>query len=68
MDFYGILTIDSYVASELFKINDVLRLLGINMVFTGIRPDLATKSITAGIDFSSIKTYSSVLKAIEVIK
>ncbi|WP_245602115.1 STAS domain-containing protein [Peribacillus kribbensis] len=68
MDFSGIVTIDTYVASQLFKINDVLRLLGVNMVFTGIRPDLATKSISAGIDFSSIKTYGSVLKAIEVIK
>jgi rsbT co-antagonist protein RsbR len=68
MDFSGIVTIDIYVASQLFKINDVLRLLGVNMVFTGIRPDLAKKSISAGIDFSSIKTYGSVLKAIEVIK
>ncbi|RFU68977.1 STAS domain-containing protein [Peribacillus saganii] len=68
MDFSGILTIDTYVASQLFKINDVLRLLGINMVFTGIRPDLSIKSVTAGIDFSSIKTYASVLQAIEVIK
>ncbi|PLS18768.1 anti-anti-sigma factor [Bacillus sp. M6-12] len=68
MDFSGILTIDTYVASQLFKIFDVLRLLGINMVFTGIRPDLATKSIRAGIDFSSIETYASVLQAIEVIK
>ena len=68
MDFSGILTIDTYVASQLFKINDVLRFMGVNVVFTGIRPDLATKSISAGIDFSSIKTYGSVLKAIEVIK
>lgn len=68
IDFSGILTIDTYVASQLFKVYDVLRLLGIIVVFTGIRPDLAAKSISAGIDFSSIKTYSTVSQAIEDIK
>ncbi|PLR95539.1 STAS domain-containing protein [Bacillus sp. T33-2] len=67
IDFSGILTIDTYVASQLFRVYDVLRLLGINVLFTGIRPDLATKSIVAGIDFSSIKTYSTVSQAIKEI-
>lgn len=68
IDFSGILTIDTYVASQLFKLYDVLRLLGINVVFTGIRPDLAGKSVSAGIDFSAIQTYSNVSQAIEDIK
>ncbi|RFU66163.1 STAS domain-containing protein [Bacillus sp. V59.32b] len=68
IDFSGILTIDTYVASQLFNVYDVLRLLGISVVFTGIRPDLATKSISTGIDFSAIKTYSNVRQAIEDIR
>lgn len=68
IDFSGILTIDTYVASQLFKLYDVLRLLGINVVFTGIRPDLASKSVSAGIDFSAIQTYTNVSQAIEDIK
>ncbi|CAH0347070.1 STAS domain-containing protein [Bacillus sp. CECT 9360] len=68
IDFSGILTIDTYVASQLFNVYDVLRLLGINVVFSGIRPDLATKSISSGINFSAIKTYSNVRQAIEDIK
>lgn len=68
IDFSGILTIDEYVASHLFNLYDVLRLIGIVVVFTGIRPDLATKTIFAGIDFSTVKTYSTVLQAIEDIK
>jgi rsbT co-antagonist protein RsbR len=65
IDFSGIVTIDTEVASHLFRVYDVLRLLGINVVFTGIRPDLATKAISGGIDFSSIKTYANVKQAIE---
>lgn len=68
IDFSGILIIDAYVASQLFNLYDVLRLLGIKTAFTGIRSDLATKSIKEGIDFSSVKTYSTVLQAIGDIK
>ena len=68
IDFSGILIIDAYVASQLFNLYDVLRLLGIKTAFTGIRSDLATKSIKEGIDFSSVKTYSTVLQAIRDIK
>ena len=67
IDFSGILIIDAYVASQLFNLYDVLRLLGIKTAFTGIRSDLATKSIKEGIDFSSVKTYSTVLQAIRDI-
>lgn len=68
IDFSGILIIDAYVASQLFNLYDVLRLLGIKTAFTGIRSDLAIKSIKEGIDFSSVKTYSTVLQAIGDIK
>ncbi|WP_046180866.1 STAS domain-containing protein [Domibacillus tundrae] len=68
IDFSGIVTIDTDVAHHLFRVYDVLRLLGINVLFTGIRPDLATKAISGGIDFSSIKTYANVKQAIENIK
>ncbi|MET1032113.1 STAS domain-containing protein, partial [Domibacillus tundrae] len=68
IDFSGIVTIDTDVAHHLFRVYDILRLLGINVLFTGIRPDLATKAISGGIDFSSIKTYANVKQAIENIK
>ncbi|PLT31988.1 STAS domain-containing protein [Bacillus sp. V5-8f] len=68
IDFSGIVTIDTNVASHLFRVHDILRLLGIHVVFTGIRPDLATQVINGGIDFSMIETYANVMKAIENMK
>jgi rsbT co-antagonist protein RsbR len=68
IDFSGIVTIDSDIASYVFNINNVLRLLGINVIVTGIRPDLATRVVSDGIDFSSIKAYANVKQALESIK
>jgi rsbT co-antagonist protein RsbR len=65
IDFSGIVTIDTEVASHIFNIYNVLRLLGINAIITGLRPELASRVVTAGIDFSSIKTFANVQQAIE---
>jgi rsbT co-antagonist protein RsbR len=40
-------------------------LLGITVIFTGIRPDIATNAIKHGIDFTGVKTYSNVKEAIK---
>ncbi|PLT32898.1 STAS domain-containing protein [Bacillus sp. V5-8f] len=67
IDFFGIVTIDSEVANHIFNVYKVLRLLGIQVIATGIRPDLATKVIGGGMDFSSIRTFANVKQAIESI-
>ncbi|WP_233523076.1 STAS domain-containing protein [Peribacillus saganii] len=64
IDFSGIVTIDTEIASRILGIYDVLRLLGIDAMFTGIRPDLAARVVIAGIDFSSLRTYATVQQAI----
>jgi rsbT co-antagonist protein RsbR len=58
------LIIDTEVASRIFNVYDVLALLGVYTMFTGIRPDLATGIINAGIDFTSLKTFATVQQAI----
>ncbi|OMP66866.1 STAS domain-containing protein [Domibacillus epiphyticus] len=65
MDFSGIVTIDTEVASHLFAIHDILGLLGINIIATGIRPDLASRVVREGIDFSTVQTFATVKQAIE---
>jgi rsbT co-antagonist protein RsbR len=65
IDFSGIVMVDTVVANHIFRIHDVLRLLGINTIATGIRPELAQTVVSGGIDFSSIKTYATVRQAIE---
>lgn len=67
IDFSGILTIDEEIAQHVFTIHNVLELLGIHVLFTGIRPNLSMIIVKAGIDFSSFQTFGSVKQAIESI-
>lgn len=68
MDFSGIETIDTEVASHIFNVYKVLGLLGINVLVTGLRPELAIRAVSEGINFSSLKTFANVKQAIESIK
>ncbi|PLT29283.1 STAS domain-containing protein [Peribacillus deserti] len=67
-DFSPIASIDTEIAARIFTIYDVLKLLGINAVFTGIRPDLISRIINASINFSNIKTYATLQQALEDMK
>lgn len=64
IDLSGIVIIDHVVASRIFKIYSVLELLGINTIFTGIRPELAIIITTAGIDLSPLNTFATVQQAL----
>lgn len=68
IDFSAIVSIDAEIAARIFTIYDVLRLLGINAVFTGIRTDLVSRIINSGINFSSIKTYATLQQALQDIR
>ncbi|WP_144513789.1 STAS domain-containing protein [Bacillus sp. FJAT-22090] len=68
IDFSGILTIDSEVAEQVFILNSVLQLLGIHVMFTGIRPNLSMEVVRAGIDFTSFRTFGSVKQAVDSVK
>lgn len=64
IDFSGIAMIDAEIAARIFNINKVLRLIGIETMLTGIRPELAVDVINTGIDFSKLNTYATVQQAI----
>lgn len=64
IDFSGIAMIDAEIAARIFNINKVLRLIGIDTMLTGIRPELAVDVINTGIDFSQLNTYGTVKQAI----
>lgn len=64
IDFSGIATIDGEIAARIFNIHKVLKLIGIETMLTGIRPDLAIDVINTGIDFSKLNTYGTVQQAI----
>lgn len=67
IDFSGIVTIDATIAEHIFDIHNVLRLLGVHSIATGMRPELAQAAVEGGVDFSSIKTFTTVKQAIESI-
>ena len=65
IDFSGILTIDSEVAEQIFILHSVLQLLGIHVMFSGMRPNLSMEVVRAGIDFTNFQTFSSVKQAVD---
>ncbi|WLR56982.1 STAS domain-containing protein [Mesobacillus subterraneus] len=67
IDFSGIVTIDATIAKHIFDIHNVLRLLGVVSIATGMRPELAQAAVEGGVDFSNIKTFATVKQAIDSI-
>lgn len=67
IDFSGIVSIDATIAKHIFDIHNVLRLLGVDSIATGMRAELAQAAVEGGVDFSNIKTFSTVKQAIDSI-
>ncbi|MEK4715789.1 MULTISPECIES: STAS domain-containing protein [Sporosarcina] len=65
IDFSGIHAIDTYVAQHVFQIIDILKLLGIETVITGVRPQLAMTTVELGINTKNLKTYGNVQQFLE---
>ncbi|WP_082234509.1 PAS domain S-box protein [Halobacillus massiliensis] len=67
IDFSGVYKLDELVVSFLFNIHDIIKLLGIHPIFTGIRPELARKAVLIGKDLSDMHTLGTVKQAIQCI-
>ncbi|MGF9891680.1 STAS domain-containing protein [Priestia megaterium] len=65
MDLSGVFIIDTMVADQLFKVIDALRLLGVETILTGVRPEVAQTIVSLGLDFSSKRVKGSLQQAIE---
>ncbi|WP_409296503.1 STAS domain-containing protein [Peribacillus sp. SCS-26] len=68
IDFSGIHVFDTFVAQHFFQIQDILKLLGIDPVITGIRPALAQTAVQLGINLADIRAYSNVQQVLEVLE
>lgn len=66
-DCSGLLKIDTEIVSYLRQLSEVLQLLGINAILTGLRPELTQFIVNSGIDMSSIITFAHVKQALESI-
>lgn len=68
IDLSGVPIIDTMVASHLLKVIDGLKLVGINVILTGIRPEIAQTIVNLGIRLDGISTFSSLHHAIKYIQ
>ena len=68
VDFSGIFKIDEETAAHLHQIVMMLQLMGIQVLTTGIRPDLANTVVNSQINFAELKTFATVKRALESLK
>jgi len=65
MDITGVPTVDSKVANHLVQTVEASRLLGANVVVTGVSPEIAQTLVTLGIDLSRLNTVGDLQGGIE---
>ena len=66
VDIMGVPTIDTQTAQHLIETISAVRLLGAQVVLTGVRPAIAQTLVHLGIDLSSIMTRSSLAAGLQV--
>ncbi|MCM3536772.1 PAS domain-containing protein [Priestia endophytica] len=68
MDLSGLIGIDTHAAHKIFKFHELLKLMGTDLILTGIKPELAIKTEKLNLDFSSLQTFLNVKDAIKQLK
>jgi rsbT co-antagonist protein RsbR len=64
IDFSGVYTLNPFVTDALFKITNVLALLGVRSIITGLRPEMVMSALNQNIDLSLIPTLATVKDAL----
>ncbi|WP_162596030.1 STAS domain-containing protein [Bacillus sp. CGMCC 1.16541] len=67
LDLSGVPIIDTFVAQKLFQIIEALTLIGVKAKISGITPEIAQTIVNLGIDFSGVRTYSTLKQALRAI-
>lgn len=67
VDFSGVLTINRHVAESLHQIGNMLRIMGIKVISSGMRPELVQVAVNSNIKMSSTYSFSTVKQALENI-
>lgn len=65
LDISGVPTVDSLVAQHLIKTVSATRLMGVECIISGIRPEIAQTVVHLGIDLNSIITKSTLASALK---
>ncbi|MGW9103831.1 STAS domain-containing protein [Priestia megaterium] len=67
LDISGVQIVDTMVANNLFNLVQSLRILGVETILTGMRPEIAQTSVRLGIDFGIINMKATLEQALEEI-
>jgi rsbT co-antagonist protein RsbR len=67
LDVTGVPVIDTMVADNLFKVINALKLLGVETIMTGIRPEIAQTIVSIGVNFKGITTFADLPTALSSI-
>ncbi|MFU8689443.1 STAS domain-containing protein [Rossellomorea sp. FS2] len=65
IDLSGVAIVDTMVAQQLFRIISALNLIGVDVILSGIRPEVAQTAIQMGIDFSSLEVKPTIAIALQ---
>ena len=65
IDLSAVPIIDTMVADQLFKVIAGLQLIGIEVVISGIRPEIAQTMVNLGIKIEEVKSFSSLHQAVQ---
>ena len=65
IDITGVATVDSRVANHLVQTVEAARLMGAEVVLSGISPDIALTMVTLGIDLGPVETVGDLQSGIE---
>ena len=68
IDLSGVSIIDTMVANQLFQIIDILKLIGVKVYISGIRPEIAQTAVQLGINFNKIPTQANLKQALKANK
>ena len=66
VDIMGVPTIDTQTAQHIIETISAVRLLGAQVVLTGVRPSIAQTLVHLGVDLSGIITRSSLAAGLQV--
>jgi rsbT co-antagonist protein RsbR len=64
LDITGVPVVDTHVADTLLHAAQAVKLLGAQVILTGIRPEVAQTLVGLGVDLNAITTYASLQRGI----
>ncbi|MFJ7828077.1 STAS domain-containing protein [Psychrobacillus sp. NPDC096623] len=65
IDLSAVPVLDTMVAQKLYQLHSALKLIGVNAIFSGIRPELAQTAVALGINFADMQSYSTLMNALK---